>query len=356
MHGIELGALAGSGPRGRVTRRDVALAAGLTLDRDIATATPAPPALGDRFESVTTAAPRPALGDRFESVTTAAPRPPALGDHFESIANVASGPSAAPVPLALGDRFESVTTGAPTSTPTPKPAPTPAAGDQVRALSRLQRVVAERMARTQATVPDFQVETEVCMDAALALRAEFKAAAPDGEPAPSINDLVVKASALALRLHPLANGSFGEDGFRLHEQVNVGIAVAAQDALIVPTITAADVRSLGSIAAEARRLSQRVRAGTIAPDQLSGATFTVSNLGMYGMTAIKPVVNMPQAAILGVGATRAVLARDQDGEIVDRSLLTLTLSCDHRILYGADAARFLAEIRQLLERPLRLAL
>ena len=173
---------------------------------------------------------------------------------------------------------------------------------------------------------------------------------------PSVNDLIVKASALALRAHPLANGSYKDGRFELHPRVNVGIAVAAQDALVVPTIVDADTRSLGSIAAEARRLAGRVRDGSITPPELSGGTFTVSNLGMYGMTAITPVINMPQAAILGVGATRAVLSRGEDGELVERQLMTLTLTCDHRILYGADAAQFLAAIRALLERPLRLIL
>jgi catechol 2,3-dioxygenase-like lactoylglutathione lyase family enzyme len=132
--------------------------------------------------------------------------------------------------------------------------------------------------------------------------------------------------------------------------------VASEEALIVPTILDADIKSLGQIAREARRLAERVRSGQITPPELSGATFTVSNLGMYGMTAITPVINPPQAAILGVGATRATLARDPRGEIVQRTLMTLTLSCDHRVLYGADAARFLAEIRDLLQAPLRILL
>jgi pyruvate dehydrogenase E2 component (dihydrolipoamide acetyltransferase) len=131
--------------------------------------------------------------------------------------------------------------------------------------------------------------------------------------------------------------------------------VAADHALVVPTVFDADLKSLGTIAAESRQLAGRVRNGEVTPSELSGATFTVSNLGMYGMTAITPVVNPPQAAILGVGAMRDTLAR-VDGEIVDRRLMSLTLSCDHRILYGADAAEFLATIRQLLEAPLRLAL
>ena len=115
------------------------------------------------------------------------------------------------------------------------------------------------------------------------------------------------------------------------------------------------VKSLGEIARETRALAQRVRSGAITPAELSGATFTVSNLGMFGMTAITPVINPPQAAILGVGALRDTLAR-VDGEIVDRMLLTLTLSCDHRILYGAEASQFLARIRTLLQTPLAMAL
>lgn len=142
----------------------------------------------------------------------------------------------------------------------------------------------------------------------------------------------------------------------LHDRVNVGIAVAAEDALVVPTVFDADRKSLGEIGRESRRLAERVRAGQVTPPDLAGGTFTVSNLGMFGMTAIHPVINPPQAAILGVGRARPVLRRRKDGEIEDASLMTLTLSCDHRILYGAEAAEFLAAIRDLLEAPLRVAL
>lgn len=219
--------------------------------------------------------------------------------------------------------------------------------------TRVQSLIARRMSEANATVPHFQVQTEVAMDAAVTFREELKATAAGA--APSLNDLIVKAAALALRRHPLANGSYLDGRFELHSRVNVGIAVATDHALVVPTIFDADERSLGTIAAEARRLATRVRDGSVTPAELSGATFTVSNLGMHGMTAITPVVNPPQAAILGVGAIREVLAR-LDGEIVDRRVMTLTLSCDHRMLYGADAAEFLSTIRQLLEQPLRLAL
>jgi pyruvate dehydrogenase E2 component (dihydrolipoamide acetyltransferase) len=241
--------------------------------------------------------------------------------------------------------------------PAVDPAPAPDAqrsGTTRQEPTRLQQVIARRMAEAKATIPHFQVQTEVVMDAAIALRTELKALAGD-EPVPSLNDIIIKAAAVALREHPLANGSYKDGAFELHEAIDVGMAVAADDALVVPTVFDAAGKSLGQIARETRRLAARVRSGQITPPELSGGTFTVSNLGMFGMTAITPVINPPQAAILGVGAMREILAR-VDGEVVDRTLLTLTLSCDHRILYGADAARFLARIRELLEIPLKLAL
>lgn len=228
-------------------------------------------------------------------------------------------------------------------------------GSRTVELSRLQAVIARRMAEAKATVPHFQVETEVRMDAAIELRAELKAVPGDG-PVPSFNDLIVRAAALALRDHPKANGSYRDGAFELHDRVNVGIAVAAEGALVVPTIVDADRKSLGEIGRDSRRLAERVRTGEVTPPELAGGTFTVSNLGMFGMTAITPVINPPQAAILGAGKTRPVLRRSEDGEIEDASLMTLTLSCDHRILYGAEAAEFLAAIRDLLEAPLLVAL
>jgi pyruvate dehydrogenase E2 component (dihydrolipoamide acetyltransferase) len=218
-------------------------------------------------------------------------------------------------------------------------------------LSRVQSLIAKRMTDTKAAVPDFQVQADVLMDAAFALRSRIKDAGLD---VPSFNDMVVKAAALALRVHPRVNGSYQDGRFELYSRVNVGVAVAADDALVVPTIFDADTKSLGTIAAETSRLAGSVRDGSITPAELSGATFTVSNLGMYGMTAITPVINGPQAAILGVGAMRPVPAL-VDGELAETRRMTLTLSCDHRILYGADAARFLAAISERLEQPLTLA-
>ena len=221
-------------------------------------------------------------------------------------------------------------------------------------LSRLQRTVARRMAESKATAPDFVMTLEVDMEEAVALRGQLKAAAGD-DPAPSFNDFVIKAAALALRDFPRANGAYRDGQFELYSRVNVGVAVAGQDALVVPTVFDADRKSLGTIAADARRLAERVRDGKITPPELSAGTFTVSNLGMYGIRRFVAVINPPQAAILAVGelTPRPVV---RDGEVVVRAVMELTLTCDHRILYGADAAEFLAKIREYLETPLRLAL
>jgi pyruvate dehydrogenase E2 component (dihydrolipoamide acetyltransferase) len=175
--------------------------------------------------------------------------------------------------------------------------------------------------------------------------------------------MIVKACALALREHPRANGSYRDGRFELHARVNVGVAVAVASedptagALVVPTIFDADTKALGEIARETRAVAERVRDGSITPPELSGGTFTVSNLGMYGIASFTAIVNPPQAAILAVGAVeqRAVV-RDGEREIVARHTMSVTLACDHRILYGSDAALFLARVRELLEEPAALTL
>ena len=165
--------------------------------------------------------------------------------------------------------------------------------------------------------------------------------------------MVVKACGLALREHPRANAAYRDGAFELYERVNVGIAVAAHDSLIVPTVFDADRKSLLEIAREARTLAERVRSHQITPAELSGGTFTVSNLGMYGVAGFAAIINPPQAAILAVGELREVPVV-RDGEVVPGSRMSIALTCDHRILYGAPAAEFLARVRQLLEQPLYL--
>ena len=220
-------------------------------------------------------------------------------------------------------------------------------------LTRLQQTVTRRMAESKATAPDFHLVTEVDMSAAVELRQRLKEVA---DPAPSFNDMVVKAASLALREHRRVNGAYRDGKFEVYSRVNIGIAVAGQDALVVPTVFDADTKSLGQIAKDARALIQKVRDGKITPPEVSGGTFTVSNLGMYGVDSFSAVINPPQAAILTVGALKKRAVPDERGRIVARDMMNLTLVCDHRILYGADGAQFLAQVRELLETPLSLAL
>ena len=211
------------------------------------------------------------------------------------------------------------------------------------------------MAESKATAPEFVITAEVDMAAAVEFRKQLKVAAGEDAVAPSFNDFVVKASALALREFPRANGAYRDGKFDLYSRVNIGIAVAGQDALIVPTLFDADRKSLGELARDARGLAEKVRAGKITPPELSGGTFSVSNLGMFGIKRFTAVLNPPQAGILAVGemTPRPVV---RDGEVTVRPIMELTLTCDHRILYGADAAQFLGRIRERLENPLSLAL
>lgn len=222
-------------------------------------------------------------------------------------------------------------------------------------LSKVQQVIARRMAESKATAPHFYLRASVDMSRAVAGRKLLKEATSEGDVVPSFNDMAVKACALALREHPRANGAYRDGRFELYSRVNVGVAVAAEDALVVPTVFDADRKGLRQIASESRELAAKVREGQITPPELSGATFTVSNLGMYGIEGFSAVINPPQAAILAVGAIeeRPVV---RDGEIATAHLMQVDLACDHRILYGAPAAEFLARIRALLEEPLSLAL
>jgi pyruvate dehydrogenase E2 component (dihydrolipoyllysine-residue acetyltransferase) len=222
-------------------------------------------------------------------------------------------------------------------------------------LTKLQQTVSRRMAESKATAPHFYLQAEIDMSRAVAARAQMKSSTPEGEPVPSFNDMVVKACAIALREHPRANGAYRDGQMELYSRINVGVAVAAQDALTVPTVFDADRKGLREIARTTRELAEKVRDATITPPELSGGTFTVSNLGMFGIDNFSAVINPPQAGILAVGAiTERPVVRD--GEIETAHLMAVTLACDHRILYGADGARFLARIRELLEEPANLAL
>jgi pyruvate dehydrogenase E2 component (dihydrolipoamide acetyltransferase) len=221
-------------------------------------------------------------------------------------------------------------------------------------LSKLQQAVARNVAESKATVPHLQLRMEVDMGAAVSERARLEADAAVNGGVPTFNDMLVRACALALLDHPRLNGAYRDGGVELHSRVNIGIAVAAQDAFIVPTLFDADRKGVGEIAAETRELVSRARDGSITPPELAGGTFTISNLGMHGISDFEAVINSGQAAILAAGAIeeRPVI---RGGAIAPGQVMTLTLGCDHRIVYGADGGEFLSRVRALLGDPVGLA-
>jgi pyruvate dehydrogenase E2 component (dihydrolipoamide acetyltransferase) len=212
-----------------------------------------------------------------------------------------------------------------------------------------QRTIAQRMAESRSTIPEFTLEAEILMDAASRLRDDLRAGGHD--PLPSYNDLVVRAVALALREFPALNAGYEPGRTLRYGRVNIGIAVATDDALIVPTIYDADRKSVLEIAAESRRLAEGARRRALAADELANGTFTVSNLGMFGVRRFNAVINHPQAAILAVGEVAPQPVVGEDGQLAARLTMEVALSCDHRVVYGAEAARFLQRLRMLLEHP-----
>lgn len=211
-----------------------------------------------------------------------------------------------------------------------------------------QRTIAQRMSESRTQIPGFTVEAEIAMGAARALREDLRAGGL--EPLPSYNDFVVRATALALRDFPNLNAAYETGKTLRFGRVNVGVAVAGEDALLVPTVRDADTKTIFEIAAETRALAERVRDRKVTAEDLADGTFTVSNLGMFGVRRFTAVINPPQVAILAVGEVtdRPVVV---DGRLVAGTTMEVALSCDHRVVYGAEAARFLGRLRQLLEHP-----
>jgi pyruvate dehydrogenase E2 component (dihydrolipoamide acetyltransferase) len=213
----------------------------------------------------------------------------------------------------------------------------------VEELSRGQQLVARRVAESRATIPDHTVTVAIDMERCAVLRANERVDA-------TFDDMVLKACALALREHPRVNGAYRDGRFELFSRVNVGFVVAADNALLVPTILDADSKPLDQIARETAALAERARTGAITPPELSGGTFTISSLSAYGVRRFTTIVTPPQAAALAVGTVEERVAV-VDGQAMVRHQLEATLACDHRILYAADAARFIARVRELLEEP-----
>jgi pyruvate dehydrogenase E2 component (dihydrolipoamide acetyltransferase) len=247
----------------------------------------------------------------------------------------------------------------PTPTPTPTRAVRPSAAaavatvdDEEVPLTAVRRVTARRLTESAAT-PHFYLTTVVDAGRLLTFRAEVNEQLAAAGIKVSVTDLLARACAVTLRRHPQANSSWAGDKILLHHRIHVGIAVALDDGLIVPVVRDADRKALSEIATEARALAERARAGRLSPDEFTGGTFTISNLGMYGIDHFTAIINPPEAAILAVGAaTEEPVLRD--GQLASRTTMKLTLSVDHRVLDGASGATFLRDLKDTLETPLRI--
>jgi pyruvate dehydrogenase E2 component (dihydrolipoamide acetyltransferase) len=218
-------------------------------------------------------------------------------------------------------------------------------------VTTMRATIARRLVTSLGPVPHIFLTTEVEMDRVVELRRQLNELDPENKV--SVNDLVIKVAAVALMQHPAVNSSYQEKSIRYYERADIGVAVALENGLITPVVRSANTKSVGQISREVKELAERARARKLTPDEYTGATFSVSNLGMFGIDEFTAIINPPEAAILAVGAMspQAVV---RDGQIVVRQLMRVTLSCDHRIVDGATGAKFLQTLKKILENPLYL--
>ena len=300
--GVDLRGIQGTGPGGRIVERDVKAAA-----------------------------------EGGSAAVAPAPRAPLAEDESAAVPRA---DASLPHPLAPERRAET------------RPATaTPAGEDQLLPLSLMRKTIARRLVESKTTIPHFYLTADADMEAAMAFREQVKEV--HGAKL-SVNDLIIKAAALALRRVPEANASFSDEGIIRYGRVDIGMAVAIEDGLVTPVIRSADVKTLGQIAAEAQDLAKRARDRKLKVEDMTGGTFSVSNLGMMGIKDFSAIINPPESCILAVGAVRKepVVKNDQ---VVVGQRMSLTLSCDHRVVDGALGAKLLQAIVQILERPITLA-
>ncbi|MCB5945428.1 pyruvate dehydrogenase complex dihydrolipoamide acetyltransferase [Acidocella sp. KAb 2-4] len=264
----------------------------------------------------------------------------------------AHAPVASPAPAAAP---------APVAAPAPKPAaPAPAIAAPHKAIphSTMRKVIARRLTESKQSVPHFYLNLDIELDALLKLRAELNAKSPKegaGAFKLSVNDLIIKACGVALKRHPGVNASWTDEAIVQYDEVDISVAVAIPDGLITPIVKGADRLGLAAISNAMKDLAARAKAGKLKPEEFQGGGFSISNLGMFGISSFSAIINPPQAAILAVGAgeKRAVVKGDA---IVAATVMTATLSVDHRVIDGALGAEFLATLKKLIEEPLSLLL
>ena len=223
-------------------------------------------------------------------------------------------------------------------------------------LSRMRQQIARVTIRSKSEKPHFYVNTDVDMTEAMMLRAQInQAMAADGVRA-TVNDLIIAASVIALKRFPKFNAYYEEGGLRMNDEVNVGIAMAVEEGLIMPAIVGAGDMSLRKIAQASKEVAERAQQGTLSPQEYAGGTFAISNMGMMGVTSFVAIIQPPQSAVLAVGAVQKRPVVTDDDQITVRQMMTATLSADHRIVDGAEGAMFINEIKGLLENPLSIIL
>jgi pyruvate dehydrogenase E2 component (dihydrolipoamide acetyltransferase) len=273
------------------------------------------------------------------------------GIDLVSLAGRGSGPEGRVVKADVERLIGGGTAPAPAKPSQPTAQPAAVADDaELRDLTPMLKAVAARMSQSKQTVPHFYVESEIDMTRAMQLRAELNEGLADRGEKISVNDLIVRACAIALIEHPQAHRSYVDGRHAYHQHANVGIAVALDDGLIVPVVAAADTLTVREISAATRDLAGRAREGKLKQREIEGGTFTVSNLGMFDVANFEAIINPPESAILAVGAT-VTRPAVVDGEIVPRQIMRVTLSCDHRACSGADGAKLLQTIKRYLQAP-----
>ncbi|HEX8271718.1 MAG TPA: pyruvate dehydrogenase complex dihydrolipoamide acetyltransferase [Longimicrobiaceae bacterium] len=253
--------------------------------------------------------------------------------------------AAAPAPAAQAPAAEAPQAAA------PAPVPAAAAAAHDHPLSQMRKTIAKRLALSSGPVPHFYLTVEIDMGAAMALRKRINERYADQGVKVSPNDLIIKAAASALRRHPFVNASWTGEAIRLYDVVHIGVAVAVEEGLITPVVRDADRKGVGEISQEVKELAARGREKKLKPEEYSGSTFSISNLGMFGIEQFTAVINPPEAAILAVGAVedKVVVV---NGEMAVRQRMHVTLTCDHRVIDGATGAQFLQTLKRYLEDPM----
>ncbi|HEX7151876.1 MAG TPA: dihydrolipoamide acetyltransferase family protein [Thermoanaerobaculia bacterium] len=312
-------------------------------------ALPAAPQSGDRRRSSPLARKMAEdLGVDLASVQGSGPRGRIIASDVQNAQRTpASAPSGdAEKPAAAPGGAATQSMAAPALSPAP-----PSLETKIIPLSAMRRTIAKRLAESTGPIPHFYLTSDYDVTLLLELRKQLLEITGAKI---SVNDFIVRATALALRHHPNINASWGDDAITQHGEVHVGIAVATPEGLITPVIRNADQKSVADIASEVRALAEKAKNRKLLPNEYQGSTFTISNLGAWGIEEFTAIINPPNAAILAIGAAEARPIVDANRQLIIRDRMKVTMSCDHRIIDGATGAEFLKTLRQYMEQPLRI--